>query len=115
MQLGTKIYGISKIKNIFILKKLGYNSRINIKKYPLLGEKLHVLDDFLKDKLQGKALLDFNKNCINFLKRNKSYRGIRHKLLLPVRGQRTHTNANTIRGKDKAKAKARATKRPSNN
>ena len=25
----------------------------------------------------------------------KSYRGIRHKLGLPVRGQRTHTNAQT--------------------
>ena len=28
-----------------------------------------------------------------------SYRGIRHKKKLPVRGQRTHTNARTKRGK----------------
>lgn len=37
--------------------------------------------------------------CIEFLKENKSYRGIRHKIRLPVRGQRTHTNAKTRKKK----------------
>jgi small subunit ribosomal protein S13 len=31
-----------------------------------------------------------------------SYRGLRHRRNLPVRGQRTHTNARTRRGKKKA-------------
>lgn len=39
------------------------------------------------------------RNCIQFLKDNKSYRGIRHKIRLPVRGQRTHTNAKTRKKK----------------
>lgn len=36
---------------------------------------------------------------VNRLKDINSYRGIRHKLNLPVRGQRTRTNARTKRGK----------------
>lgn len=36
-------------------------------------------------------------NNITKYKKIKNYRGIRHMLRLPVRGQRTHTNANTIR------------------
>jgi len=35
------------------------------------------------------------KSNILFLIQNKVYRGIRHKLGYPVRGQRTHTNACT--------------------
>ena len=31
----------------------------------------------------------------------KSYRGLRHRAGLPVRGQRTHTNARTRKGKAK--------------
>jgi small subunit ribosomal protein S13 len=31
----------------------------------------------------------------------KSYRGLRHRMGLPVRGQRTHTNARTRKGKAK--------------
>ena len=36
-------------------------------------------------------------NNITKYKKIKNYRGIRHMLRLPVRGQRTHTNANTIK------------------
>ena len=36
---------------------------------------------------------------LNRLKDINSYRGIRHKLNLPVRGQRTRTNARTKRGR----------------
>jgi small subunit ribosomal protein S13 len=43
--------------------------------------------------------LENNKSSANILKykKIKNYRGIRHILKLPVRGQRTHTNANTIK------------------
>lgn len=36
---------------------------------------------------------------LNRLKEINSYRGLRHKLNLPVRGQRTRTNARTKRGR----------------
>jgi small subunit ribosomal protein S13 len=43
--------------------------------------------------------LEKNKAISNITKykKIKNYRGIRHMLRLPVRGQRTHTNANTIK------------------
>jgi small subunit ribosomal protein S13 len=39
---------------------------------------------------------------IKRLKDIRSYRGIRHKLGLPVRGQKTRTNAHTRKGKNMA-------------
>lgn len=50
--------------------------------------------------LQGRPLLGANlqreiRDNINTLVRARSYKGIRHKNCLPVRGQRTHTNAQT--------------------
>ena len=43
--------------------------------------------------------LQHNKMSMNIskLKKIKNYRGIRHILRLPVRGQRTHTNSKTSR------------------
>ena len=38
---------------------------------------------------------------IQLLKRIQSYRGLRHSMHLPVRGQRTKTNARTLKGKRK--------------
>jgi small subunit ribosomal protein S13 len=38
-----------------------------------------------------------------------SYRGMRHRRNLPVRGQRTHTNARTRKGPRRAMVKAKAT------
>ncbi len=38
------------------------------------------------------------------------YRGLRHKMGLPVRGQRTHTNARTRKGPRKALGSSRKTK-----
>lgn len=43
--------------------------------------------------LTEKKLFESTNANITFLKTIKSYRGNRHKARLPVRGQRTHTNA----------------------
>jgi len=43
--------------------------------------------------LTERKLFEFKNFNIDFLKSVKCYRGIRHKARLPVRGQRTHTNA----------------------
>ena len=40
---------------------------------------------------------------INLLKEIRSYRGVRHRSRLPVRGQRTHTNAKTIKKKKESR------------
>jgi len=43
--------------------------------------------------LTEKKLFEYRNSNIDFLKSVKCYRGMRHKARLPVRGQRTHTNA----------------------
>ena len=90
-----KIYGINKTKKKFVFKKLGYNLRI--REPNLLGSKLFLLNESLETKLQGRSLLEFNDDCIEFLKNNRCYRGNRHKRFLPTRGQRTRTNAKTTK------------------
>jgi small subunit ribosomal protein S13 len=46
-------------------------------------------------------LRKINRDNIETLKRIQSYRGLRHTMGLPVRGQRTRTNARTRKGKRK--------------
>jgi small subunit ribosomal protein S13 len=98
-----KIYGIKKAEKHFVNKKLGLNVRFL--DFKLSKTKEYKLQDLLKNKLQAKALKDFNYNNINFLKNIKSYRGLRHRRNLPVRGQRTHTNAKTVKKKFKKVSK----------
>ena len=79
--------------NNILQKKLGINNRIipkflktnYISQSNLLFEKFYA----------GKELKKKIQNDIAFLIKIKCYKGIRHKLHYPVRGQRTHTNAKT--------------------
>ena len=60
-------------------------------------------------KVEGDLRREVTQNIKRLIEIN-SYRGIRHKRDLPVRGQRTHTNARTRKGRRKPvgiKAKAR--------
>jgi small subunit ribosomal protein S13 len=94
-------------KNIFSSLKTthGINFK-NFKKIVLLNglgsiEKVNKINlDFftvLKSQVNFFYNLEENKifNNINKKKKIKSYSGMRHILRLPVRGQRTHTNAKT--------------------
>lgn len=97
----NNIYGIKKIKIKFIKRKLGYNPfYFNHNLNTCKGEELTKLLSNIK---QDRVLKTFDKKNVEFLINNKSYRGSRHKKNLPVRGQRTHTNAKTIKKKSNAK------------
>ena len=61
------------------------------------GGKLLIEGD-LRRELQGHMKRISSINC---------YRGIRHKRRLPVRGQRTHTNARTMKGPKKTAIKGK--------
>ena len=52
-------------------------------------------------KVEGDLRREITLNIKRLIEIN-SYRGIRHKRGLPVRGQRTHTNARTRKGRRKA-------------
>ena len=91
------VYGIGKKKTNLICKKLGISK--NLKTDDLLNKHLtimsqHVLDsNFLITNNLKKENLSLFQKLINI----KCLRGLRKIKGLPVRGQRTHTNAKTSR------------------
>lgn len=89
----------------FIINKYGIKKSSNISYYKMFGLNVKIQSSFIKNKIKSK-LLKITKNKtlskklydnidenVKFLKKIKSYKGIRHKNNYPVRGQRTHTNA----------------------
>ena len=93
----TKIYGIGKTTAFVICKKLGFS--INLKIKDLTQEQtiemLQLIDSLnlnLNNELKKLKSLKL-KNLVSI----KSYKGLRRVRGLPVRGQRTHTNAKSAR------------------
>lgn len=96
----TLIYGIgwSNVKEI--LTKLNIDKNKKVK--DLTEEEINALQNLIEKnyKVEGELREIINEN-IKRLKDIKCYRGIRHIRNLPVRGQRTRSNARTKRGKRK--------------
>jgi small subunit ribosomal protein S13 len=95
----TYIYGIGDALSREILAKANVAPAHKVKD---LGDaELLAIRDIIKDhRLEG----DLRKDVQLHIKRLidiGSYRGTRHRKGLPVRGQRTRTNARTLRGKRK--------------
>jgi small subunit ribosomal protein S13 len=92
-----KIYGLGKYQANVICKKLGFAK--NLKTFNLTNDQIVKLIKTIENsnlKITGelKKLQVFTlKNLIDI----KSYKGLRRIKGLPVRGQRTHTNAKTSR------------------
>jgi len=95
----TCIYGIGRKNAMQILNKAGINPELKGKE---LSEK-NVAD--IQSAMEGcKVEGDLRREVSGNIKRLMDigcYRGIRHRKGLPVRGQRTRTNARTRRGKRK--------------
>lgn len=94
----TRIYGIGRVLSSRMLKELGINPAKRVKELTdkevaqitakVQSQQIKVEGDLRRDvQLNIKRLMDIG--C---------YRGIRHRKGLPVRGQRTHTNARTRKG-----------------
>lgn len=95
----TYIHGIGKTSSIKILEMANIDS---LKKVGDLNEQeLMNLAQIIEQnyKVEGELRQTVHKN-IKRLMDIKSYRGRRHRLSLPVRGQRTRTNAVTRKGKN---------------
>lgn len=95
----TYIYGIGRHNSLDVLK----DAKVALKKVKdLTTEEIKSIENVIKSKyvvegdLRKKVATDIKKlmeiNC---------YRGVRHKRGLPVRGQRTRTNARTRKGPKK--------------
>lgn len=94
----TYIYGIGRSRSQRILTKLGISYDTKIK--DLTEEETSHLRRIIQE--EGDVEGDLRKRIgldIKRLMEIGSYRGGRHKRNLPCRGQRTHTNARTRRGR----------------
>lgn len=94
----TKIYGIGRSNVLPILKKAGIEPNRRTKE--LSETEIGVLQKTLENlaKVEGDLRQEVQGN-IRRLRQIGAYRGIRHSRNLPVRGQRTRSNARTKRGK----------------
>ncbi len=95
----TRFFGIGRtnVKKVASMAKIDLNTRIKDLSRDDVSVLMKVLESF---KIEGDLKKEIREN-IDRLKAIKSYRGIRHIVSLPVRGQRTKTNARTRKGKKK--------------
>lgn len=96
----TYIHGIGRVKSAKICEKAGISPE----------KRIHQLND--SEVIKVREIIDSDYIVEGDLRREVSmsikrlvdlgcYRGLRHRKKLPVRGQRTHTNARTRKGKAK--------------
>lgn len=95
----TYIYGIGKKVAQDILKAAKVDPSIRTKN--LTGDELKVIQTTIETIPTEGELRKVVRDSIETLKRIGSYRGTRHTMGLPARGQRTRTNSRTRKGKRK--------------
>jgi small subunit ribosomal protein S13 len=93
----TYIYGIGRNSSRDILDKAGIS--LNLKSDDLSDDDVAKIRQIMDQscKVEGDLRRDVTANIKRHLDMG-SYRGLRHRKNLPVRGQRTHTNARTRKG-----------------
>lgn len=95
----TYIFGIGRSRSNTILTDAGVNPDTRVK--DLTESELSAIrDEIEKYTLEGDLRRDISMN-IKRLREINSYRGRRHKMSLPVRGQNTKNNARTRKGRKK--------------
>ncbi len=102
----TYIYGIGRATSDEILKTTGIDPDKRVK--DLTDDEVAVLRNYIEHNLQVEG--DLKRQIALNIKRlveNGSFRGQRHRKGLPVRGQRTKTNARTRKGPKSARVKTK--------
>ncbi len=93
----TYIYGIGRTRSTQILSETKVNKDIRVK--DLSDDQLVAIRDFIEGNFKVEG--DLRRDVAADIRRKVeigSYEGIRHRKGLPVRGQRTKTNARTRKG-----------------
>lgn len=95
----TRFFGIGPKNVIALAKKSGISLETRIKDLTRdnIGDLMKALEEFTTE---GDLKKEIREN-IDRLKAIRCYRGIRHIVSLPCRGQRTKSNARTRKGKKK--------------
>ncbi|MBM3812372.1 MAG: 30S ribosomal protein S13 [Acidimicrobiia bacterium] len=93
----TYIYGIGRTRSRSILFRA--NIDFSTKVADLTEDQVSKLRQIIEDEgaVEGDLRKEFSLNVKRLIEMG-SYRGLRHRRGLPVRGQRTHTNARTRKG-----------------
>lgn len=93
----TRIYGIGRPSSLDILQKAKVDASVRVK--DLAEDEITRLRTVIESdhKVEGDLRREVAQN-IKRLQEIGAYRGLRHRRNLPVRGQRTRTNARTKRG-----------------
>jgi small subunit ribosomal protein S13 len=93
----TYIYGIGRSQSNNILKAAGVSPETKIRE--LNDDEVNKIRKVIEEqyRVEGDLRKEISFN-IKRLMEIGSYRGLRHRRGLPVRGQRTHTNARTRKG-----------------
>ena len=94
----TYIFGIGRALSEAILDALNIDKSVKAK--DLSEDEIVKIRGYIENNytIEGDLRREVSQNIKRLIEIN-SYRGIRHKRGLPVRGQRTHTNARTRKGK----------------
>lgn len=97
----TYIFGVGRPTAEKILDKLDIDKKMKAK--DLSEDEIIKIREYIENNytIEGDLRREVNQNIKRLIEVN-SYRGIRHKRGLPVRGQRTHTNARTRKGKKRS-------------
>ena len=93
----TYIYGVGRTRALQTLRETGISGDIRVK--DLTDDQLVALRDFIEGNFKVEG--DLRREVAADIRRKVeigSYEGIRHRKGLPVRGQRTKTNARTRKG-----------------
>src|SRR5579884_1946757 len=93
----TYIYGIGRTRSLSLLHRAGIDP--NKKIADLSEEETNRVRQILEEEgaVEGDLRKELSMNVKRLMEMG-SYRGLRHRRGLPVRGQRTHTNARTRKG-----------------
>jgi small subunit ribosomal protein S13 len=93
----TYVYGIGRTRSVQILAETKIDKNIRVK--DLTDDQLVAIRDFIEGNFKVEG--DLRRDVAADIRRKVeigSYEGIRHRKGLPVRGQRTKTNARTRKG-----------------
>lgn len=93
----TYIYGVGRTRALATLAETGIDGNVRVK--DLSDEQLVALRDYIEGNFKVEG--DLRREVAADIRRKVeigSYEGIRHRRGLPVRGQRTKTNARTRKG-----------------
>lgn len=98
VEIGLRsVFGIGPTRAMALMEKMGMDPRTRVN--DLTDEQANTLTNLIQNdyKVEGDLRREVTGNVKRLMEIN-CYRGIRHKRGLPVRGQRTHTNARTRKG-----------------